>query len=200
MGSEKKIVLLVILVCWLRSGLTQNDSVFSGKALSSFTLYHATGGKSIHLPAASEGKSLSVFIFLSPECPLSQSYLPLLNSLNEKYTNNISFYGIIPGKAYSAKIVTEFALKYRVGIPLLIDSSKSLTTYMHATITPEIILLDNKNNLVYKGAVDDLLMDLGKRRVKATSEYLNDAIIQSLGNKAVSVKRTKAVGCRINDY
>jgi hypothetical protein len=71
---------------------------------------------------------------------------------------------------------------------------------MHAKITPEVILLNDKNILVYKGAVDDLLIGLGKRKLKATNEYLKNAIAQSINHKAVTIKRTRAVGCKINDY
>jgi len=200
MVSEKKTALLIILIGCFGNVFAQNDSVFNSKTLSSFRLYNTGTAKNIHLPGEGAGKRFSLFIFLSPECPLSQNYLPLFNSLSERYTNDISFYGIIPGKSYSAKIISEFASGYNIQFPLMIDSSKSLSNYMKAAVTPEIILLNNKNILVYKGAVDDLLAGLGKRKVKATNEYLKNAIVQSLENKQVSVKRTKAVGCKINDY
>jgi thiol-disulfide isomerase/thioredoxin len=200
MASEKKTVLLIILICCLGNVLAQNDSVFKSKTLSSFRLYNTGIAKNIYLPDEGVSKPFSLFIFLSPECPLSQNYLPLFNSLSERYTNDISFYGIIPGKSYSAKIIRKFASAYNVRFPLLIDSSKSLSNYMKATVTPEIILLNNKHRLVYKGAVDDLLTGLGKRKIRVANEYLKNAIAESLGNKQVSVKRTKAVGCKINDY
>lgn len=200
MVSARKRRLLIIFVCCFEGVFAQNDSVFTAEKLFSFRLYNAGVAENIHLRAADGGKPYSLFIFLSPECPLSQNYLPLLNRLRKTYSKDISFYGIIPGKAYSPTMINEFASMYNVQFPLLIDSSKSLTNYMRAGVTPEIILLNEKNILVYKGAVDDLLMGLGKRRVKAANEYLKDAIVQSLENKPVSVKRTKAVGCKINDY
>ncbi len=200
MVSAKKIVLFIILVCCSGVVTAQTDPVFSGEKLSSFSLYHPGVDKSFQLPAGDAGKAFSLFIFLSPECPLSQNYLPLLNRLKEQYSSDISFYGIIPGRAYAPQVVREFVSTYSVSFPVLIDSSKSLTNYMGATVTPEIIFLNDKNVLVYKGAVDDLLTGLGKRKIKAANEYLKNAIVQSLENKEVSIKRTKAVGCKINDY
>lgn len=200
MVSARKIVLFFTLVCCFGIANAQTDPVFSGEKLSSFNLYDPAAGKSFQLPVAEPGKAYSLFVFLSPECPLSQNYLPLLNRLKERYSEDISFYGIIPGRAYDPTIVKEFASTYNVQFPLLIDSSKSLTNYLGATVTPEILFLNSNNVLVYKGAVDDLLTGLGKRKIKAANEYLKDAIEQSLDNKEVTVKRTKAVGCKINDY
>ena len=198
--GKKTILLTTILICSFGNLAAQNDSVFNSKTLSSFKLFSSSNGKIFHLPNEKISKDFSLFIFLSPECPLSQNYLPLLNSLKEKYGNTISFYGIIPGKAYTAESINEFAATYSIQFSLLIDSSKSLTKYLQARVTPEVILLNDKNLLVYKGAVNDLLVGLGKRRVKAVNEYLKDAIVRSINNEIVSVKRTRAVGCKINDY
>lgn len=200
MLTVKKTKLLLVAVCCLGRSFGQNDSIFNGETLSSFSLYSTAAAKNIHLPADNAVKRLSLFIFLSPECPLSQSYLPLLNNLSEQYGSRIGFYGIVPGKAYSSSEVNEFASVYKIRFPLLIDTTNSLSNYLGATVTPEIIFLNEQDQLLYKGAVDDLMSDLGKRRLKATKEYLKDALSLSLQNKTPVIKRTKAVGCRINDY
>jgi hypothetical protein len=200
MAIAGKIRLIIVLVCCFQSAYAQNDSIFAAERLSSFNLYNARLSERIKLPAPDANRPYSLFIFLSPECPLSQNYLPLLNTLRETYSNDISFYGIIPGKTYPAKMIRDFAATYKIQFPLLIDSTKALTNYLGARVTPEIIFLDNGNRLVYKGAIDDLLTGLGKRRIKAANEYLKNAIVQTLENVPVTVKRTKAVGCKINDY
>ena len=200
MGACKKIWLSLVFVFLFSEGFSQNDSIFDSRHLSSLQLYSAGSRKLYHLPALNTGKPFSLFVFLSPECPLSKDYLPLLNELYKKYAEHISFYGVIPGKAYSAAVVNRFARDYRVQYPLLIDSSKALTGYLLASVTPEVILLDNESNLVYKGAVNDLMMALGKRRVQVSTHFLEDAITASIAGKPVSIKRTKAVGCKVNDY
>ena len=109
-------------------------------------------------------------------------------------------YGIVPGNAYSQKDVGVFASTYHIKFPLLTDTNKNLSDYLQASITPEAILLDSNGELIYKGAVDNLLEDLGKRRVKATNNYLEDAITATINHQPVTIKRTKAVGCKINTY
>jgi len=60
--------------------------------------------------------------------------------------------------------------------------------------------LNKKGEVVYKGAIDDWVQDLGKQKLTVSKHYLQDAINASLNNKEVTVKRTKAIGCLINDY
>lgn len=106
-------------------------------------------------------------------------------------------YGIIPGKSYDAKTIKTFREKYKITYPLLTDASFRLSRYLHASITPEVVLLNAQYELVYRGAIDDWLKDLGKMKTKITVHYLEDAIEKYPGQ--ATIKRTKAVGCLIND-
>lgn len=176
----------------------QNDSVFNIREISSFQLYNNSIQKEIKL--ASPSTNYSLFVFLSPECPLCQNYSNVLNSLHEKFKGYVNMYGIVPGSAYNQKDIVGFASTYHIGFPLLTDADKKLSDYLKASITPEAILLDSNGQLIYKGAVDNLLEGLGKRRIKATNNYLEDAITATINHQAVTVKTTKAVGCKINNY
>ena len=177
-----------------------NDSVFNGKIISNIQLQNVDANKMVSLRSGLNLKPLTLFVFLSPECPLCQNYSGILNKFYKQYTDDVQMYGIIPGKAYSNKTIKDFKQQYNILFPLLIDNDKKLVAYLKAAVTPQVILLDNKNQLVYKGAIDNWLQALGKQRVHATEYFLQNALQQSLSNKAVLVKRTKAVGCRINDF
>jgi hypothetical protein len=74
-----------------------------------------------------------------------------------------------------------------------------LTRYLQATVTPQVVLIDSVGNLVYKGAIDDWIVGLGKKKEKITMHYAADAIKQYLQLMPVTVKSTKAYGCKIND-
>jgi thiol-disulfide isomerase/thioredoxin len=145
-------------------------------------------------------KALSVFVFLSPECPVCQGYVKTLNGIQEKYQQKLRVYGIVPGSAYSAKEVDDFEKEYRVGFKLYIDSKQKLTHYLQATVTPQAVLLSNNGTLIYTGAIDNWVQSLGKKRVQVTEHYLQQAIDQNLSASIVKVTRTNAIGCRINDY
>ncbi len=196
MGFKKFLYLLFLSFCCIKN-YAQNDSVFNAVKISNIALINLNNGNPSHL---SENEKPSLFIFLSPDCPLCQNYSATLNSLANKYGNEIIMYGIIPGKAYSKKILQAFQSTYKIIFPLYIDKQMVLSKYLKATVTPQVILLNKNKTLIYKGAIDDLLQKLGKQKLKASVFYLQDAIKNTLQQKTVEIKRTIAVGCKLNDY
>lgn len=176
---------------------TTNDSVFNFSVISSVKLMNVSTKKITSIPSSQKSK---LFIFLSPECPLCQNYTTVLNKIKNEFGSSIMMYAIFPGKAYSADTINAFAKKYKIGYPLLIDKSFKLSHYLQASITPEVIFLNNKNELLYKGAIDNWYKALGKARSKPTENYLQDALMQNQKKEIVLIKRTRPVGCLINDY
>lgn len=178
----------------------QNDSVFTSAALASYKLKDARTSKNMSITKTKAAKPLLLFIFLSPECPLCKNYAPVFNDVKKKFDESVAMVGIIPGRTYTGAAVTSYASKYQLSFPLLIDPLKKLTNYLHAAITPEVILLNERYELVYKGAIDNRVKQLGAKRWQATEYYLTDAISQYLQHASVVVKRVKATGCLINDF
>jgi len=176
-----------------------NDSVFAHTAIQSCKLVNAHN-KSTAIKNRTAAKPLLLFVFLSPECPLCKNYAPVLNDLEKQWDETVAFVGIVPGRTYSAAVVKAFAHKYQLSFPVFIDPVKKLTSYLHASITPEVILLNNRYELVYKGAIDNRVKQLGIKRWQATENYLSDAVSQYLQHAGVAVKRVKAIGCLINDF
>ncbi len=196
-----KIYYLCILIFYGCHSYAQskNDSVFSSAFISSVKLTDVEKSKTISLNAESISGKPGLFIFLSPECPLCQNYTLVLNKIYQDYANKVKFYGIIPGKTYSAKTIDLFAKKYKIAFPLLIDEALTISHYLQAIATPEVILLNSGGELIYKGAIDDW-KDIGKQRTRATQNFLRDALDQKLNGETVTLKRTKVIGCYINDY
>ncbi|HVU59133.1 MAG TPA: redoxin domain-containing protein [Puia sp.] len=143
---------------------------------------------------------LRVLIFLSPECPLCQNYSLILNELQKKYTGNVVFTGIVPGKAYADRTVTDFIRKYKINFPVYVDSVRALSSVLQAKVTPEVYLLRTEKNIFYHGSIDNWVKDLGMQGARATKFYLRDAIDETLAGKPVSNPYNKPVGCLINDY
>jgi len=144
--------------------------------------------------------SIRVVVFLSPECPLCQNYSLPLNELQKKYSGKVEFSGVVPGKAYSAADVKAFTTKYHIAFPITIDSAKTQTSALKATITPEVYLLGPKKEILYHGSIDNWIKDLGMQSARPTVFYLRDAIDQTLAHQPVRIPYNKPVGCLINDY
>ena len=144
-------------------------------------------------------KKLACFIFLSPECPLSQNYSVLLNKLAAEHNKDVDIVGVFPGKGYSFQEYKKFKKKYHINFILLADRASGLVKKLSATTTPEAFLLNDKNSILYHGSIDDWAISLGKQRKTATQNYLQDAINNYLAGMPISIKETKPIGCLIND-
>jgi thiol-disulfide isomerase/thioredoxin len=146
-------------------------------------------------------KPLNLFVFLSPECPLCKNYTTVLNKISQDFSpDSFVIIGIVSGKSYSPEEVNSFKKEFLVDFQLFIDPAKKLTNYLEATITPEVVLMSEKGKIIYRGAIDDWVTDLGKNKLKPEKEYLRLAITQYINHQPISIKKTKPKGCYINEY
>lgn len=199
MNMYKTILIILFSVFSLNIVHAQSSDIsHSYSAVSSYQLVDLKKQKNAVINI--DNKLLSLFVFLSPECPLCQNYTKTLNQLQEKFKQQVNLYGIIPGHAYTVKEVSDFKLKYKIGYRLFIDTKQKLTNYLQAAVTPQVVLINNKGSLIYTGAIDDWVQSLGKKRLQVSQHYAEDAIKQSLQPEIVKIKKTNAIGCKINDY
>lgn len=152
-----------------------------------------------HVAHAQNG-GLRVYVFLSPECPLCQSYTRTLNQLDHQYAGKIAFYGIIPGRTWKQTDIDAFTAKYHLAFRVSRDAALHRSHALHATTTPEVILLAPDNAVVYHGAIDNWYKTLGKARNHPTQNYLQDAIDCTLRHEPPPVRYVAPVGCLINDF
>jgi len=140
----------------------------------------------------------SVFIFLAPDCPLSQNYTRTLNLLrNEFAQDSIAFYGVAAGNLSQDADIDRFIKKYSIDFPVLLDRDYRLTNFFGATVTPEAFAVDLKGKIAYKGAIDNWASALGARRIAATEHYLRDALNSLRRNEEPRIKQIPPVGCFI---
>ncbi|RYY31650.1 MAG: redoxin domain-containing protein [Chitinophagaceae bacterium] len=189
------LLILTLLVPFVTTA--QIPALVDTSLFSSYSLQHSRGQEEF---VTIDKEPLNVLVFLSPECPLSINYTKPLNELASDYAGKVKFIGIVPGKSYSATTVQEFVSEYKVGFDVYIDKEKRFTKAAKATITPEVVVFSTAGNIIYRGAIDDWAIAVGKKKQKAFNKYLNNAIQAFLLGKEISVKSTKPVGCLINDY
>lgn len=195
---KRLIYIVIFLAAFCHLNAQSTIQHFDAAIISSFELQNAKDAKIITTDITN--KPLTAFVFLSPECPLCRNYTKTINELQQDYHQQVQFIGVVPGQAYSTDDVKKFINKYHVAPDIMIDKEQKLTHYLQATVTPQVILLDNKATLVYTGAIDDWAQSLGKQRLHASQLYLEDAIKESLQSAIVKIKKTDPVGCKINDY
>lgn len=154
----------------------------------------------ITLTTSAQTDSLMVYIFLSETCPICKSTTPELQSLYSDYTSKgVSFKGIFPNESISTSETRKaFATKYKLKFPLIGDPQHSLTNELNAQITPEVFVVRiKKNELIYRGLIDNSYIRVGKRRSITTEFYLRNALEQYLSGNVSTIQSTEAVGCII---
>lgn len=143
-------------------------------------------------------KRAAVFVFLAPDCPLSQNYTLTLNNLQAQFDEaSVGFYGVIAGVHYSKEEVDKFVEIYKVRFPVLLDPDMQLADFFGATATPEAFAVNARGDVIYRGAIDNWAVDLGQHRSVITGHYLMDALNSFIRSGDVPTKETRAVGCFI---
>src|SRR5690554_4684546 len=152
-----------------------------------------------HTPAEYlESNDGLVLLFLSPECPLCQNYAVAMRELRKAYSEkNIRFLGVISGDYYAKEEVHDYQVQYDLEMEMLFDPDFKLAHYYGATATPEAVLTDKNGKLLYRGAIDNWAISLGRKRLEASAHYLRDAMEDFLSGNKIDPKETKPVGCFI---
>jgi thiol-disulfide isomerase/thioredoxin len=170
-----------------------------GSSLVTLTLLISACRPASTSPIASliEKHRAAVFVFVAPDCPLSQDVTGTFNELHTQFADaDIEFYAVFSGKA-AVEGARVFQQTYHVDFRDIPDGDLRLAKFLGATTTPEAVVVDGNGKALYSGAIDNRASELGERRFVITEHYLADALDSLQKGQDVRVKRTKAVGCFI---
>src|SRR5438132_7828021 len=107
----------------------------------------------------------AVFVFLAPDCPLSQGYMPALNRLRKQFEpETVEFYGVFSGRGSDKAAMDDFVKTYDIKFPVLADPKLTLANFFGASKTPEVFAVDAHEQTFYKGAIDNWAPELGQPR------------------------------------
>jgi hypothetical protein len=146
--------------------------------------------------AIKSDQPLTAVVFLATDCPISQKYIGELKHIDSLFNGKVSIKGVVPGNVKQEEI-DQFISEYQINFPVVPDAGYKLVKKYHATITPEVFLINDRNKIYYQGAIDNWFFDLGKYRQHITEHYLIDAINAVLRGQSPVVGKTESVGCVI---
>lgn len=143
-----------------------------------------------------------MIIFTCNHCPFAKLYPPRLNQLYNKY-KKLDVYLIAISSTdtnmYAEDTFSKMIEKGRkenFNFPYLFDSDQTVAKNFSAQKTPHAFIIWKENNkweIKYNGAIDDN----GMEPEKIQNHYLENAVIQLLNGKEVTLKETKSIGCQI---
>ena len=144
--------------------------------------------------------AMTVLIFVSVDCPVSNRYAPDIKRLYEEFTaRGVRFRLVYPNPLDDEDAVSRHLIAF--GYPPIADRDRehTLVKMAGASVTPEAAVFDTRQRLVYRGRIDDRFVELGRERPAATQHDLRSALAAALAGRPVIPSRTQAVGCFIAD-
>jgi len=139
-----------------------------------------------------------VLVFMSNRCPGVKAYDRRLRRLMADFPDaafvgvNPIADGLHPGEDL-ASMRRALAVR-RLPLALYLkDGAQEVARAYHAICTPEVVVLDRKRRIRYRGRIDDALVERD-----ATTPYLRAALAAVRRNRAPAVARTAPLGCSID--
>jgi hypothetical protein len=136
--------------------------------------------------------------FVTSDCPISNSYAPEINRIVSAYRDKrIAFYIVYVDPTVPLTKIKKHARDFEFQVPLLVDPTYSLIHSVRATVTPEVVVLGPDGKVLYRGRIDDLYYDYGKRRAEPTRRELRDALNAIMTRQPIVKATAEPFGCFI---
>ena len=157
-----------------------------------------TNGKNLTLSDA-KGDKGTLVIFSSNTCPWvirwEDRYVEIATTYLKRDIGMIAINSNIArfNGDDSLHKMKKHAKEKNYNFPYAQDPNAKLAYAFGATKTPHVYLFDNKDNLVYRGAIDDN----ARNKSNVEEAFLINALDQMLAGKRIKKSVSKALGCSI---
>lgn len=136
---------------------------------------------------------LTVYVFTTTDCPISNRYAPEIQRLAAKF-HDATFVLVYPIKSDTPEIIAEHRRKFAYTVDYIRDVDQALVKKTGVTVTPEVAVMSGEK-VLYRGRIDDRYIDFGRDRPSPTKRDLEDALTAALAGRPIAVAETRAIGC-----
>lgn len=192
-------ILLVIVFALLLAGCDEPAPVAQPPAADTHALPPLVdlGGTALRPFERPEMKAVAM-IFVLPDCPIANSYLPLVQRMHAEFgPQGVQFLLVQADPGTTPEQARAHAKEYAFEIPVILDANHAWVRRAGATRTPEAVVFSPAGEILYRGRIDDQYVGLGQKRPQALSHELHDALTAIVAGQNVPQPRTVAVGCYI---
>lgn len=139
-----------------------------------------------------------VLVFVMPDCPIANSYVPALARLADEFAGRgVRWLIVHVDPDVTAEAARRHADEFQIKLPVVIDRDHRWVKRAGATRSPEAAVFSRTGKLLYLGRIDDRYAEVGKQRQEATQHDLADALAAIVAGRPVAAPFTDAVGCYI---
>jgi thiol-disulfide isomerase/thioredoxin len=166
-------------------------------AASSAIVVKNVAGKSLTFFSKTNANSRTVvFIFVLPDCPICNSYVPELKRIRGAFPE-MEFYRVYADPDTTTAEARQHSNEYDFGFPGLLDPGQQLVRKSGATRTPEAAVFSPDGKLLYRGRIDDRYTDFGKKRDRPGQRDLENALRSILDKQPARWPNAAPIGCFI---
>lgn len=143
-------------------------------------------------------QSYTAYIFVAEECPVCNYLGKTLKRLSTEYVDDVKFVAVFPQRMSNYKTASLFKKKYE--LPLFtveIDHDQVITDKYQATVTPEVVLVNEENHIIYQGRINNSYAAPGRMRHGKITEDLEIAINLVLNDRKIPEPWPAPIGCYI---
>jgi hypothetical protein len=141
-----------------------------------------------------DGTRPVALVFLDTECPVSNRYVPRLGELAAAAREaGVEFYGVYSDPTLTATLAREHVAEYELEFPTLFDATGELAARLAPERVPEAFVVGARDELLYRGRIDDRFASVGRVKANITSHDLLDALRAARAGEVR--ERTEVVGC-----
>jgi hypothetical protein len=153
----------------------------------------------VWMVVVSSAQRFTVSIFLLEDCKISQAYTQTIKQLIARYeAQGITFDLYFPNPISSDSTIQEFTQKFGLPLQKVKPNANAFAKQHGLEVTPEVMVYDHqREEIVYKGRIDNMYERVGKRRRVITRHDLALALDQLLKQGNTNITSTRAVGCII---
>jgi peroxiredoxin len=184
----KAFVVAVIALVALAGSLPAQE-VYAGTPVSGFTLRDMRG----HLRRyRSQHDKVTVVMFFSTRCPMSNAFNYRRNVLYQDYGNRVRFIVVDSNANEPLAEVKTYAKDTGFNFEVHQDVDNRLADLLGVRSTTENLVLDTKGVVRYRGYIEN-----SPNPARTTSQGLRLALDAVLAGQPVATPETKAIGCAI---
>jgi hypothetical protein len=152
-------------------------------------------------PLAADAPGVTVLVFVSTECPISNRYAPAVQGLADGWTSaGVRPWLVYPDPDDDAAAIRIHQADYGLHVPTVRDPEHVLVKQAGVIVTPEAAVFERgATEPAYVGRIDDRVAELGKVRAEASRHDLRDAVRAVQAGRSPAAAGAAAIGCTIAD-
>jgi thiol-disulfide isomerase/thioredoxin len=192
-STARRIVLAGLLLLWFVGAAPPLAA--DAPELATASLRGVDGRR---VSVAAPPKGMTVLVFYSSECPISNGYSPILSSLQDSFAAKpVKWIGVCVDPDLTDAEVETHARDFGMKLLIARDRRGAFARKIGAKMTPEAFVIDAGGKIRYHGRIDDQFAARRVRNAAPSDSELKDAITAVLAGKEVKESYVPAVGCPI---